>query len=157
MRDVVYSEDPRAKEERKGAGRAAEGRARVLIAEDDWAFRDVLLLAFEAKGFEVVAVGSGKDMLRTLGSSMLPRSGVKQFDLIVSDLRMPGWNGLVGLEKLGNNPLLPPIVLITAFGTDDVRQRAKRAGAVAVLDKPFDLDELTALADTLVAQPRERR
>ncbi|MBN2573624.1 MAG: response regulator [Deltaproteobacteria bacterium] len=157
MRDVVHPTAPPAQQEKQSARRTGERRARVLIAEDDWAFRDVLLLTFEGKGYEVVAVGSGTDMLRAIGSSMLPRSGVRQFDLIVSDLRMPGWNGLVGLEKLASNPLLPPIVLITAFGTDGVRQRAKRAGAVAVLDKPFDLDELTALADTLVAQPHEPR
>ena len=132
-------------------------RARLLIAEDDWAFRDMLVWAFEEEGYDVVAVGNGADMLHILASSMLPRSGVKEFDLIVSDLRMPGWSGLPGIEKLGNNPLLPPIVLITAFGSEEVHQRAKRAGAVATLDKPFDLRQLIALAGGLLARPSLRR
>jgi CheY-like chemotaxis protein len=156
MSNVFASAAPRIRREKHvvstGGGTR---RARVLIAEDDWAFRDTLLWTFEECGYEVVAVGSGTDLIAVLGSSMLPGSEVKQFDIIVTDLRMPEW-GLTGLEKLGDNPLLPPVVVLTAFGSDEVRQRAKRAGAVALLDKPFDLDELAALADTLIAQPAER-
>jgi CheY-like chemotaxis protein len=152
----VATAAPRVRREKQVVRRSGTRRARVLLAEDDWAFRDTLLWNFEENGYEVVAVGSGTDLLAVLASSMLPRSGVKEFDIIVTDLRMPGW-GLTGLEKLGDNPLLPPIVVVTAFGSDEVRQRAKHAGAVALLDKPFDLDELAALADTLIAQPNGQR
>jgi len=157
MSDAAPAAEPRSKRMKQVTRGSGVRRARVLIAEDDGAFRDMLLWSFEENGYEVVAVGSGTDMLHVLASSMLPRSGVKEFDLIVSDLRMPGWSGLVGLEKLADNPLLPPIVLITAFGTKEVRQRAHDAGVVAVMDKPFELDELTALADTLIAQPHGTR
>lgn len=153
MPNVAPAATPRARKVKQVTRMSGVRRARVLIAEDDRAFRIMLVWAFEENGYEVVAVANGNDMLHTLASSMLPRSGVKELDLIVSDLRMPGWSGLAGLEKLADNPLLPPIVLITAFGTEEVKQRAKHAGVVAVLDKPFDLDELTALADTLLAQP----
>jgi len=157
MPNLASSIGPRPRKEKQVARSSGTRRARVLVAEDDWAFRDMLVWAFEEDGYEVVAVGNGTDMLHVIGSSMLPRSGVKEFDIIVSDLRMPAWNGLAGLEGLGNNPLLPPIVLITAFGSDEVRQRAQQAGVVAVVDKPFDLEDLTALADTLIAQPDMRR
>lgn len=157
MSNVFSTGAPRFRREKQVVCRSGgTRRARVLLAEDDWAFRDTLLWTYEENGYEVVAVGSGTDLLSVLGSSLLPRSGVKQFDIIVTDLRMPGW-GLTGLEKLGGNPLLPPVVVVTAFGSDEVRQRAKRAGAVALLDKPFDLDELVALSDTLIAQPHECR
>jgi CheY-like chemotaxis protein len=157
MPDIATSAGPRARKEKQVARSGGSRRARVLIAEDDWAFRDTLLWSFEEDGYEVVAVANGADMLHVLASSLLPKSGVREFDLIVSDLRMPGWNGLAGLEGLGANPMLPPIVIITAFGTEEVRQRAQKAGAVAVMEKPFDLDELTALADSLVSQPYVRR
>lgn len=153
MSNAAASAAPTVKKVKQVRRRGAVRPARVLIAEDDRAFRAMLLWAFEEEGYEVVAVANGNDLLRVLGSSMLPRSGVKELDLIVSDLRMPGWSGLAGLEKLADNPWMPPIVLITAFGSEEVRQRAKAAGVVVVMDKPFDLDELTALADTLIVRP----
>ena len=135
-----------------GSTKISERQVRVLIAEDDWAFRDMMLLAFEDEGCEVVTVGEGSSMLEVLGASMVTKSSVKPFDLVVSDIRMPGWSGLTALEKLGHSESVPPIVMITAFGSGEVHQRAKRAGAVAVLDKPFDIPDLTALGRRVIAQ-----
>ncbi len=136
----------------RGPGKTLKRRSRVLIAEDDWAFRDMLLFAFEDEGCEVVAVSDGSSLLQVLASSMLPKSGVKPFDLVVSDIRMPGWSGLPALEKLSRDPMLPPVVVITAFGSEEVHERAERAGAAAVLDKPFDIPDLTAIGRRVIAQ-----
>ncbi|MBN2573629.1 MAG: response regulator [Deltaproteobacteria bacterium] len=131
-------------------------RARVLIAEDDYAFRDMLAFAFEDDGYEVVAVADGYSLLETLGASLLPASNVKPFDLVVSDIKMPRWSGLVTLEKLSGSPMAPPIVVITAFGSDEVHQRAKQAGAVTVLDKPFDMQDLVELGRRVITQKSAR-
>jgi CheY-like chemotaxis protein len=131
---------------------AVGGRPRVLVAEDEWAFRVLLLLAFEDDGYDVVTVGNGPKLLEVLASSILPNSGIEPFDLVVSDVRMPGWSGLLALEDLCRSQLVPPVVVITAFGSDELHQRAEQAGAAAVLDKPFDLAELTALGRRLVSQ-----
>ena len=136
----------------KGASPTLHRSARVLIAEDDWAFRDMLLWAFEEDGYEVVAVGDGGSLLEVIATSLLPKSGVKPFDLVVSDVRMPGWSGLAAVENLSRSPLVPPVVVITAFGSDEVHDRAERAGVVAVLDKPFDIAELTALSRRVITQ-----
>jgi len=125
--------------------------ARVLIAEDDWAMRELLLWAFEADGYEVHSVASGPALLDTLASSLLPDSDVRPFDLVVSDIRMPGWSGLPALESLCRSRTIPPIVVITAFGSEEVHERAEHAGAIVVLDKPFDIADLTALGDRLIA------
>lgn len=125
-------------------------RARILIAEDDWAFRELLLWAFDADGYEVIGVSNGSDLLSLLAASLLPDSGVAPFDLVVSDVRMPGWNGLLALEDLSRSRRMPPIIVMTAFGSHEVHERASRAGAVAVLDKPFDIADLTALSDRLL-------
>jgi len=127
-------------------------RPRLLIAEDEWAFRIMLLLAFEDEGYEVVTVGNGPKLLEVLATSMLPNSGIEPFDLVVSDVRMPGWSGLLALEDLCRSPLVPPVVVITAFGSDALHERAEQAGAAAVLDKPFDLADLTALGRRLVSR-----
>ncbi len=126
------------------------GRARVLIAEDDWAFRELLLWAFEADGYEVVGVSSGAELLDLLAASLLAHSGVSPFDLVVSDIRMPGWSGLLALEELSRSRTMPPIIAMTAFGNEEVHERATRAGAVAVVDKPFDIADLTALSDRIL-------
>jgi len=126
--------------------------ARVLIAEDDFTFRDMLVFAFEDDGCEVVAVGDGYSLLEALGFSMLPSSGVKPFDLVVSDIRMPRWSGFPTLERLSRSPMAPPVVLITAFGNEDIHRRAKEAGAVSVLDKPFDIQDLVLLGRRVISR-----
>jgi len=68
------------------------------------------------------------------------------------ELRMSGWSGLTALEKLSRDPKVPPVVVITAFGSDEVHERAERAGAAAVLDKPFDLPDLTSLGRRVIAR-----
>jgi CheY-like chemotaxis protein len=147
--------DPRGipgKNAPESASEILHRRPRVLIADDEWAFRDLLLFAFEDEGYEVVAVGDGASLLDVLGASLLPRSGIKPFDLVVSDVRMPGWVGLSALENLSSSPQAPPVVVVTAFGSEEVHRRAEKAGAVAVLDKPFDIAELTALSRRVLSQ-----
>ncbi len=152
MNTDIDSEFPLGTSAPRGPGKAFKRRARVLIAEDDWAFRDMLLFAFEEEGYDVVAVGDGASLLDILASSWLPESSVKPFDLVVSDIRMPGWRGLPELEDLSHSSMVPPVVVITAFGSEEVHERAKRAGAVAVLDKPFDIPNLTALSRRVISR-----
>jgi CheY-like chemotaxis protein len=152
MKKNVDPEFPLLSTAPREPGGESKHRARVLIAEDDYAFRDMLLFAFEDDGYEAVAVADGYSLLETLGSSVLPGSGTKPFDLVVSDIRMPRWSGLATLEKLSRSPMMPPFVVITAFGSEDVHQRAKRAGAVTVLDKPFDIRDLVDLSRRVIAE-----
>ena len=113
MKENIDAEFPLVATAPMGAGKTANRRARVLIAEDDWAFRDMLLLAFEDDGCEVVTVGDATSLLEVLESSMLTKSPVKPFDLVVSDVRMPGWSALTALEKFSHSPMVPPVVMIT--------------------------------------------
>ena len=136
----------------KAASETAHRRPRVLVAEDDWALRDMLLLAFENDGWAVVAVGDGAALLDVFSASLLPKSAIRPFDLVVSDIRMPGWGGIAAVEHLSSNPQAPPVVLITAFGSEEIHKEARRAGVVAVLDKPFDVADLTALSRRVIAK-----
>ena len=117
-------------------------RGRVLVAEDDPALRYLLVASLRADAHEVVEVSNGVDLLDALGGSLMPDWGAPPFDLVLSDVRMPGWSGLDALASLGHDFTLPPFALITAFADDELRSRALAAGAVAVLDKPIDLDDL---------------
>jgi CheY-like chemotaxis protein len=124
--------------------------ARVLLAEDDWAFRDLLLFAFHECGCEVMAARDAKTLVDALATSYLPSPSHAPFDLLISDIRMPGWRGLPALLEMIKSPLVPPVVLITAFGSEELHETARREGVVAVLDKPFDIKDLTALALNVV-------
>jgi DNA-binding NtrC family response regulator len=109
---------------------------RLLIVDDDPGQRSLLTSFLESQGFETVAVDSGERALETL------RSG--KFDMMISDVRMPGLSGLETFRLARKEHATLPVLLVTAF--TDVRDAvaAMRDGAVNYLAKPIDLDELLA-------------
>jgi CheY-like chemotaxis protein len=117
-------------------------RNRLLVAEDDQALRELMVQVLRSDGHEVVAVADGNDLLDTLAGSLNPKTGMDPFDLVISDVRMPGQSGLNAFAQVGYGPRMPPVVFMTAFGDEDVHQRAIHLGAIAVLDKPVDFDQL---------------
>jgi CheY-like chemotaxis protein len=123
-----------------------------LVAEDDPALRAMIVALFRADNHEVVAVGNGLDLLDTIEVSLAPALGTKRFDLVISDVRMPEMTGLRVFDRLGYGPTVPPVVFITAFGDEELHQEAMQAGALAVLDKPLDLDELRAFVNDFLAR-----
>jgi CheY-like chemotaxis protein len=125
-------------------------RRRILLAEDDAAFCALLQEAFARDGYDVVAVRDGTELLERLGGLSFGSSEAETFDVVVSDVRMPGWTGLNVLVTMGraeSSP--PPVVLITAFGDERLHEQAMKAGAIAVLDKPFEIDDLRAIVNRL--------
>jgi two-component system phosphate regulon response regulator PhoB len=116
---------------------------RILLAEDNEAMRSLLVGALREEGHEVTAVENGTSLLRLLNRGpQIPAAADTPFDLIVSDLRMPGPNGLDVLALM--RPTWPrvPVILITAFGDEEVYGRASRLGLSEVIDKPFDVEML---------------
>jgi CheY-like chemotaxis protein len=65
-------------------------------------------------------------------------------DVVVADLRMPGMSGMQVLESVRTRSWNVPVVLISAFGDDEARRRARSLGASAFLEKPIDLAQLTS-------------
>jgi CheY-like chemotaxis protein len=123
-------------------GRADLPMRRLLVAEDDPALRAMMVALLAAEGHDVVAVENGLDLLDTIEVSLVPELGTRHFDLVISDVRMREMTGLRAFAQLGSRPSVPPVVFITAFGDEQLREEATRAGALAVLDKPLDFDEL---------------
>jgi DNA-binding response OmpR family regulator len=127
----------------------------VLLAEDDHELRSILATALRREGFNVVEVRNGNELLEQVGSSLLDRRHRVRFDLIITDLRMPGKSGLDILNGLDQGGVTTPVLLMTAFGDERTRALARRFGAVGVLDKPFDLDQLIALAAEAIWHPAD--
>ncbi len=118
---------------------ARKGSPRVLVAEDNKEMRRLLVWALENRGFEVTEACDGPDLFFRLSTQVGTGTG---YDLLVSDIRMPHMTGLEvmqGLQRVKN--LLPPTILITAFGDEQIHQTAAELG-VEVVDKPFELEDL---------------
>lgn len=113
---------------------------RILLAEDDAELRELLALVLEGAGYQVVQCANGLQLLKQLERS-------ENFSLVISDLRMPRLSGLDVLDRLRNRGQTPPFICMTAFGDEQTHKRASRLGAVATIDKPFDLDEMIALVE----------
>ena len=116
----------------------------VALAEDDDDLRSLLATMLRRAGYRVREFSSGSQLLRTLAP--LATSGI---DLVISDIRMPGASGLEVLARLQRSDQHLPVVLMTAFGDRSTHEKALELGAAALIDKPFELDELLSLADRL--------
>jgi CheY-like chemotaxis protein len=120
-----------------------ERKRRVLLAEDDPDMRRLLAARLRAAGHHVVEASDGVGIVDVI-ESMVWSEPPDAFDVIVSDVHMPGLSGLDVLAALRCSGLPTPVILITAFGDDDVHAEALELGAVAVLDKPIDPQALDA-------------
>jgi len=109
---------------------------RVLIVDDDAGQRSLLDSFLKTQGFDTVPVPSGERALEVL------RGG--DFNMMISDVRMPGISGLETLRRARQEHTVLPVLLVTAYA--DIREAvgAMRDGAVNYLAKPIDLDELLA-------------
>jgi DNA-binding response OmpR family regulator len=127
----------------------------LLLAEDDYELRSMVASTLRREGFDVVEVRNGNELLEQVGSSLLDGTHHMRFDLIITDLRMPGKSGLDILNGLDQGGITTPVLLMTAFGDERTHALARRFGAVGVLDKPFDLDDLIALVAEAVWHPAD--
>jgi len=117
----------------------------VLVVDDEASQRTVLAGFLRKRGMEVVTAGSVDEAVQV--------ASTRTIDLVLTDLRMPGRDGLTLLASLrAINPEVP-VILMTAFGTVASAVDAMKRGAADFLTKPIDLDEL----EVLVARTLERR
>jgi len=128
---------------------------RILLAEDDPEMRALITSALVRDGFDVVEANDGAELLSHLAEAYVSR-GALQFDLIITDHRMPRVAGLDVLRGLRLSKSAPPVILITAFGGSEMRAVAKSLGAVAVFDKPFQMDDLRTAVHFVFSPAFER-
>ncbi len=111
---------------------------RILIADDDEIARDVLSEILKKEGFPV---STAKDGLEAIG---LLRT--EEFSLVITDLRMPGADGMEVLRYAARNSPQSMVVILTAYGTIDIALEAIKEGAYDYLAKPFKVEEIVFLA-----------
>jgi two-component system response regulator FixJ len=101
----------------------------ILVVDDDPAVRDALKFSLELEDFQVHVCGNGEDLLA--------HPALQRSNCIVLDYKMPGMTGLDVLAKLAGLAISTPVIFITGPVTDSIRNRAMRAGARLVLEKPL--------------------
>ena len=126
-----------------------EPTPRILLVDDDRNLREVTRLGLSRRRFEVVALASGEEAVAAVEG--------EGFDVVVTDLRMPGMGGMELLRRLqGRWPALPVIVL-TAYGSIEAAVAAMQAGAVDFATKPVDQEALALLVQRAVERARLHR
>ena len=114
-----------------------DGKKRILIVEDDEEMSALLRDMIEEEGYKTASVNNGAEAFRKLAK--------ESFDLIITDVRMPGLTGLdilPGIKKLQPDA---PIIVITAFGSEEIQRKAFERGANAYLEKPIHFHKLRTL------------
>jgi DNA-binding response OmpR family regulator len=125
-------------------------RPRILLVEDEFEMRRLLAEVLRKEGYDVTEAENGAEGVDHVLDSWRCGGSMEPFDLVISDVRMPGWTGLEIVEIVATSGLATPVILITAFGTAETHAEARRLGAVKIFDKPFELNSLVAAVREVV-------
>jgi DNA-binding NtrC family response regulator len=109
-------------------------KAKILIIDDDTSLRRVLEYNLQEEGYDVQAASSGEEGLYLFGKS--------QPNLVITDMKMSGMDGLMVLKSIKERSPETLMIIITAFGNVDVAVEAMKAGAYDYITKPFNREAL---------------
>ena len=108
-------------------------KKKILIVEDEAKMQRVLQLHLEGAGYEVIQSSTAEDAIAIIDKA----EGPSQFALALTDLRLPGMDGLALLKRMSFVAPTLPVVVMTAFGTIETAVEAMKAGASDYVLKPF--------------------
>jgi two-component system response regulator AtoC len=118
----------------------------ILVVDDDPAMRHLLSVILTDHGWEARAVATAQDALKELEA--------RDFDLVLTDVRMPGMDGLALLREIQRLRPELTVIVMSAYGAQDAALEAMKAGAYDYLSKPFKRDEVVLVLRK--AEERER-
>jgi len=116
----------------------------ILVVDDSGTVRQQVSMALKQAGFAIVEAADGQEALAAIESN-------RAIDMVVCDVNMPVLNGLEMVEQVKRNPQNEslPILMLTTEGQPSMIRRAKAAGAVGWIVKPFDANQLVQTAKHL--------
>ena len=130
-------------------GTAPGSRRRVVIAEDEALIRLDLAEMLVEEGYDVVGQAEDGERAIELAVELRP-------DLVILDVKMPRLDGIAAAEQIAGRRLAP-VVILTAFSQRELVERARDAGAMAYLVKPFDQSDLVPAIEMAVSRFSELR
>jgi len=119
---------------------------KVLVVDDDPAVRKSIDRVLTSKGYAVITAENGEEALRKLNEG--------KYDLVYTDIRMPGISGLELAEQVKARKPWTPVVIITGYGTDAAEARAKAAGVLSFVHKPLSPAMIEDSARDALAAPK---
>ncbi len=108
--------------------------SKILVVDDEQSMRDFLAIMLNKEGHEVVTAKNGADALRAVQAEI--------FDLVITDVKMPGADGMEVLKSVKDISPETVVIMITAFATTETAVEAMKIGAYDYIIKPFKVDEL---------------
>ena len=120
-------------------------KATILIVDDDEGITDSLSDILEMEGYEVAVAHDGAEGV--------DRCQAQSFDCVLMDIRMPRMDGVEALKRIRALKPGTPVVMITAYSRAEAVDRARDAGALDVLFKPIDVEQLLRLLAALADEP----
>jgi response regulator NasT len=120
---------------------------RILVAEDETLIRMDLVEMLREAGYEVIAEASNGEEAIALADSHRP-------DLAILDVKMPILDGISAAEKIIH---IAPVLMLTAFSQKELVDRAREAGAMAYVVKPFTISDLLPAIEIAVSRHREMK
>jgi AmiR/NasT family two-component response regulator len=120
---------------------------RILVAEDETLIRMDLVEMLQEAGYEVVGSASDGNEAVELAESLKP-------DLAILDVKMPVLDGISAAEKIIS---ISPVLMLTAFSQKDLVERARDAGAMAYVVKPFTINDLVPAIEISISRHKQMK
>ncbi len=121
-------------------------KGRILIVDDERHLRKVLAIMLTSAGYEAEEASSGEEGLKKIAE--------RRFDAVISDIRMPGLDGLSLLARIKETEPDLPVIMITAFASVESAVEAMKAGASDYVSKPFNEEQILIVLDKVLERRR---
>ena len=118
----------------------------ILIVDDEKNYPLILSAVLDDEGFETYTANNGIDALDILENT--------DIDLVLTDMKMPGMDGIELLENIKKKNPHMPVIMMTAHGTVDKAVEAMQKGAYSYIRKPFDNEKLIVYVNKAISMPQ---
>ena len=111
-----------------------DNSTKILVVDDEKNMRVTLAAILEDKGYSITTADTGEKAVELCES--------ERFDIVIMDVRMPGMDGVEAFRQIRRHKEGVKVILMSAYGVDNLKQAALDEGAIAFLSKPLDLPRM---------------